>query len=80
MIDPIVAAVRQNREDLLAEFGGDTKKLTEHLESKRPEMEAAGFTFVTEEQRQARLAWKREQQEAEEKRIAFTLSTTTVAG
>jgi hypothetical protein len=71
MGDPIVAEVRRNREAILAEFGGDTKKLTAYLESKRPEMEAAGFRFVTEEERQARLAWKREQREAEKRRIAI---------
>ena len=61
MSDPIVAEVRRNREAMLAEFDGDTKKLTAYLESKRPELEAAGFHFVTEEERQARLAWNRQQ-------------------
>jgi hypothetical protein len=68
--DPIVAEVRKNREELLAEFGGDTKKLTAYLESKRPEREAAGFRYVTEEERQARLAWNRQQREAEDRRLA----------
>ena len=69
MSDPIVAEVRRNREAMLEEFGGDTKKLTKSLESKRPEMEAAGFRFVTEEERQARLAWTKQRREAEERRI-----------
>ncbi|MCL1808094.1 MAG: hypothetical protein FWG31_10400 [Oscillospiraceae bacterium] len=68
--DPIVAEVRRNREAMLAEFGGDTKKLTAYFESKRPEMEAAGFHFVTEEERQARIAWNRQRREAEDRRIA----------
>jgi hypothetical protein len=68
--DPIVAEVRKNREEMLAEFGGDTKKLTEYLESKRPEMEAAGLRFETEEERQARLAWKKKQKEELSQKIA----------
>ena len=68
--DPIVAEVRRNREAMLAEFGGDTKKLTAYLESKRPELEAAGFNFVTEAERQARLAWKQQQREADDRRVA----------
>jgi len=68
--DPIVAEVRKNREDLLAEFDGDTKKLTAYLESKRPEMEAAGLRFETEERRQARLARSRQRREEEHRRVA----------
>ena len=68
--DPIVAEVRKNREEMLAEFGGDTKKLTAYLETKRPEMEAAGLRFETEAERQARFAWSQQQQETIERRIA----------
>jgi len=68
--DPIVAEVRRNREKILADFGGDTKKLSAYLKSKRPEMEAAGFRFVTEEERQARLAWRRQQEEELAQRVA----------
>ena len=68
--DPIVAEVRKNREEMLAEFGGDTKKLTEYLESKRPEMEAAGLRFETAEGRQARLAWKKKQNDELAQKLA----------
>jgi len=68
--DPIVAEVRKNREEMLTKFDGDTRKLTTYLESKRPEMEAAGFRFVTEEERQARIEWNRKRQEAEERKLA----------
>jgi hypothetical protein len=68
--DPIVAEVRKNREELLAEFDGDIKKLTAYLESKRSEMEAAGLRFESEEKRQARLAWNRQRREAEDRSFA----------
>ena len=68
--DPIVAEVRKNREDMLAEFGGDTKKLIAYLEDKRPEMEAAGFHFVTAEERQARIAWNNQRREADKLKLA----------
>jgi hypothetical protein len=68
--DPIVAEVRKNREELLAEFGGDTKKLTEYLAAKRPAREAAGVRYETADERQARLAWSRQQEEAENRRVA----------
>jgi hypothetical protein len=68
--DPILAEVRKNREEMLAEFGGDSKKLTAYLESMRPEMEAAGFHFETEEKRHARIVWNHQQREAENRRIA----------
>ena len=68
--DPIVAEVRRNREELLADFGGDIDKLNEYLESKQPEREAAGVRYVTEEERQARLAWRRQQQEEMDRQLA----------
>jgi hypothetical protein len=71
MSDPIVAEVRRNREAMLAEFDGDTKKLTAHLESKRQEMESAGYRFETAEKRKKRLARSRKQREAEIKRVAL---------
>ena len=64
--DPIVAEVRQNREAMLAEFDGDTKKLSEYLKSKRPEIEAAGLHFETEEERKARLEMNRLRREAKQ--------------
>ena len=68
--DPIVAQVRRYREDMLAEFGGDTKKLTAYLESKRSMREAAGGHYVTTEERQARLTWNRQQREVENQKLA----------
>ena len=68
--DPIVAEVRKNREDMLADFDGDTKKLTAYLETKRPIREAAGCRYVTAEERQERLAWNRQRREAENQKLA----------
>ena len=68
--DPIVAEVRKNREELLAEFGGDTKKLREYFATQRPVWEAAGFHYETEEERQARLAWSRQQREELNRKLA----------
>ena len=68
--DPIVAEVRRNREEMLAEFGGDTKKLSAYLDSKRPKWEAMGFRYETEAEWQARFAWSDQQQEALNRRIA----------
>jgi len=70
LYDPIVAEVRQNREKMLAEFNGDTKKLTAYLASKRPEMEAAGLRFETERERKSRLTQTRQRQENIERRLA----------
>ena len=68
--DPIVAEVRKNRKEMLAEFDGDTKKLTAYLKTMRPEMEAAGLRFETEAERQTRFAWSQKQQEALERKLA----------
>jgi len=68
--DFIVAEVRKNREDLLAEFDGDTKKLTAYLDSKWSKWEGEGFVYETETERQARFAWNRRQREDENRRIA----------
>jgi hypothetical protein len=68
--DPIVAEVRKNREDMLAEFSGDTKKLTAYLKSKRPIREAFGCRYVTAEERQLRLAWNKQRREAENQKLA----------
>ncbi|MDR2599262.1 MAG: hypothetical protein LBC73_03200 [Oscillospiraceae bacterium] len=70
LYDPIVAEVRKNREDLLAEFNGDTKKLSAYLKTKRPEMEAAGLRFETAAERQARFAWSQQQEEILERKLA----------
>ena len=69
-IDPIVAEVRKNREELFAEFNYDVSKLHAYLESKRPEWEAAGAHYETQEEREARFEWNRQRQEAEELRLA----------
>ena len=61
--DPIVAEVRRNRAELLADFGGDMEKLSAYLKSKRPEREAAGVHYETEEEAQARMAWSRQRRE-----------------
>ena len=68
--DPIVAEVRKNREDLLAEFDGDTEKLTAYLVAKRPQRIAAGFRYETAAEREARFALSRQQQEALERKLA----------
>ena len=70
MIDPIVAEVRRNREELFAEFDCDPVKLREYLDSQRPIWEAAGVRYESEERRQARIEWNRRRREAEERRIA----------
>jgi hypothetical protein len=57
--DPIVAEARRNRKELLADFGGDIKRLDAYLESKQSEREAAGARYVTAEEMQARLAWRK---------------------
>ena len=68
--DPIVAEVRQNREELLQSFGGDIQKLDTHMKTQRAKWKAAGFDYESEADRQTRIARHREYQEAERKRIA----------
>jgi len=68
--DPIVAEVRKNREELLAEFDGDIDKLHEHLAAQRPKWEAAGFRYETENETQARLARRRRQEKELAQRVA----------
>ena len=58
--DPIIAEVRKNREAMLAEFDGDTKKLTAYLDSKWSDWEAIGFRYETPEAREIRLEEKRQ--------------------
>jgi hypothetical protein len=67
--DTVITEVRKNRADLLAEFGGDTKKLIEHLRSQRPAMEAAGWRYETEAEFEVRKSWHRQQREAEQRGI-----------
>ena len=76
LYDPIVAEVRRNREEMLAEFGGDIALMLDNFASKRAEMEAAGLRYITDEEHQARLAWKREREEAEERTVLRNLSTS----
>ena len=55
--DSIITEVRKNRSELLAEFGGDAKRLIEHLLSQRPAMEATGWRYETNEEVEARKDW-----------------------
>ena len=57
----------------LAEFGGDSKKLIEHLIAQRPAMEVAGWKYETETELEARKALHRQQQEMELRRIESLL-------
>ncbi len=68
--DPIVAEVRKNREEMFAEFGGDVGRLHRYLAEQQPTWEAAGFHYETEEKRQARIAWKKQQNEERARKIA----------
>ena len=68
--DPVIAEVRRNRVELLAEFGGDTNKLIEHVKSQETAMEAAGFRYETEAEFEARKSWQKQRQEAEQRRVA----------
>ena len=72
--DSIIAEVRKNRAELLAEFNGDTKKLIEYFISQRPAMEAAGWRYETEAELQTRKALHRQQKEAELIRIERLLT------
>ena len=67
--DSIIAEVRKNRTELLAEFGGDTKKFIEHFIAQRPAMEVAGWKYETETELETRKALHRQQQEMELRRI-----------
>ena len=64
--DSVVAEVRKNRTELLTEYGGDTKKLIEHLIAQRIAMEADGWRYETESELEARKAWHRQHQESEQ--------------
>ena len=68
--DSVISEVRRNRSELLTEFGGDTKKLIEHLQSQRTAMEAAGWRYETEAEFEARKAWHRMRREEEQRWIA----------
>jgi hypothetical protein len=46
--DPIIAEVRYNREKLLAMYGG-IDGLHKHMDENRPDLEKAGWHFVTKE-------------------------------
>jgi hypothetical protein len=51
--DEVVAEVRRNREELLAEYGG-IEGLHKHMEEERPILEAQGWKFVSTEEVAAR--------------------------
>ena len=70
MIDPIVAEVRKNREEWFAEFDYDAIKFQDYIREQQAKNKAAGVRYMSEEERQARLAWKRQQKEDENRRIA----------
>ena len=71
--DSIIAEVRKNRTELLAEFDGDTKKLIEYLIAQMPAMEAAGWEYETETELETRKTLHRQQQEMELRRIESLL-------
>lgn len=68
--DPIVAEVRKNREELLAEFDGDIIELHKHLAEQRAKWEALGFRYETQEERKTRLMWREQQEEELMRKIA----------
>jgi len=70
MIDPIVAEVRKNREEWFAEFDYDATKFQEYIMEQQAKNKAAGVRNMSEEERQARLALKRQQKEEESRKIA----------
>jgi len=51
-IDPIVAEVRRNREELLEMYGG-IEGYRKHLDEMRPIYEAQGWKYLTPEEVQA---------------------------
>ena len=67
--DSVIMEVRKNRTELLADFGGDTKRLIEHLLSQRPAMEAAGWRYETNEEIETRKEWHRKQREEEQRKM-----------
>ena len=67
--DSVIVEVRKNRAELLADFGGDTKKLIEHLLSQRPAMEAAGWRYETNEEIETRKERHRKQHEEEQRKM-----------
>ena len=71
--DSIIAEVRNNRTELLAEFDDDTKKLIEYLITQKAAMEVAGWKYETETELEARKALHRQQQEMELRRIESLL-------
>ena len=70
MIDPIVAEVRKNREEWFAEFDYDAKRFQEYIREQQAKNKAAGVRYMSEQERQARLAWKQQLREDENRRIA----------
>jgi len=68
--DLVVTEVRQNREALLAEFNGDAHRLNEHLIAQQSIVEAVGVHYETNDERQTRIAWRRQQEEVENRRVA----------
>ncbi len=68
--DPIVAEVRKNREELLAEFDGDMRKLNDRLIAERPAMEADGWRYADVADLENRKTRYRQQQDEEQRRIA----------
>ena len=67
--DSVIMEVRKNRAELLADFGGDTKRLIEHLLSQKPAMEAAGWRYETDEEIDIRKKRHRKQREEEQRKM-----------
>jgi hypothetical protein len=70
MYDPIVAEVRRIREEIAAEFDYDITKYHAYLDSQKAELDAAGFKYETEEKRQQRFEWNKQQREELERKLA----------
>jgi hypothetical protein len=67
--DSIITEVRKNRADIINEYDGDTKKYLVFLISQKPVMEAEGWRYESEAELDARIAWHKQQREAEQLRI-----------
>jgi len=67
--DSVIAEVRKNRTELLAEFDDDTKILIEYLIAQKPAMEVEGWKYETETELETRKALHRQEQEMELRRI-----------
>ena len=67
--DLIITTVRNNRIELLADFGGNAGRFIEYLISLKPEMENAGWCYESIEQFEERKAWHRKQKDEQRRSI-----------